>query len=583
MGPPSVEARARDLWTATDGTATVVDTARIAARLDGPQHHLVAIESGAEAPGLQALLGAVVGPGFRAKVDRAVPELTGTGALLYLLLDDMPGATLVSGYAMLHAGVVGNVVHDEYLDARGDLCAGWAVDASMMTIIKEQGINPTPLGPEAPPLTDGDDDLAFHPTDAARAVRDAPPAPTRRHGTPDRPVRRTRSRCSSATPTSTPTAWRRSSTSTPSTSPSTRRRARSSSIDPAPTCCRGRSARGPLASAGRLVGQPLADLRPWVRETFVGTSTCTHLNDVLRGVADVGRMIDLIDTAGDARSRAAIGAIACGSRPRISGPVRRQGRNRHRCRVGHRGRDRTARWPPKAPSVTVADLDATRAEAVVDAIVAAGGIARAQAVDVADPTAVAAMVADTVAAYGGLDVLHNNAAAIDRTPSTRTSSPATSRIWERVLAVNLTGPMLGCRFAIPAMLERGGGRHRQHRVGRRVLRQPHARGVRHLEGREWSRSPATWPRPTRDRKIRATRSRPASSSIAPYRTPDRVVGQPPSRVRTSPVTWPVGSATRRRSRPRSPTSPPTTPRSSPVRRLRIDGGLTVPSPLHRRD
>ena len=29
--------------------------------------------------------------------------------------------------------------------------------------------------------------------------------------------------------------------------------------------------------------------------------------------------------------------------------------------------------------------------------------------------------------------------------------------WDRVLAVNLTGPMLGCRFAIPAMLERGGG------------------------------------------------------------------------------------------------------------------------------
>ena len=129
MGAPIIEARARDLWTAADGTTTVVDVAHIAARLDGPQHHLETITSDPAVVGLDALIGAVVGPGFRAKVDRAVPDLRGTGSLLYLLLDDMPGATLVSGYSMLHAGVVGKVVvHDEYLDARGDLCAGWAVE-----------------------------------------------------------------------------------------------------------------------------------------------------------------------------------------------------------------------------------------------------------------------------------------------------------------------------------------------------------------------------------------------------------------------------------------------------------------------
>ena len=42
-----------------------------------------------------------------------------------------------------------------------------------------------------------------------------------------------------------------------------------------------------LASAVRLVGQPVADLRRVVRREFTGTSTCTHLNDVLRLLADV--------------------------------------------------------------------------------------------------------------------------------------------------------------------------------------------------------------------------------------------------------------------------------------------------------
>jgi len=49
-----------------------------------------------------------------------------------------------------------------------------------------------------------------------------------------------------------------------------------------------------IGSAARLAGMPLTDLRPWVRETFVGTTTCTHLNDVLRGLADLDQLIDVV-------------------------------------------------------------------------------------------------------------------------------------------------------------------------------------------------------------------------------------------------------------------------------------------------
>ena len=42
-----------------------------------------------------------------------------------------------------------------------------------------------------------------------------------------------------------------------------------------------------MASATRLAGVPITDLRRLVRREFKGTSTCTHLNDVLRLLADV--------------------------------------------------------------------------------------------------------------------------------------------------------------------------------------------------------------------------------------------------------------------------------------------------------
>jgi NAD(P)-dependent dehydrogenase (short-subunit alcohol dehydrogenase family) len=108
-------------------------------------------------------------------------------------------------------------------------------------------------------------------------------------------------------------------------------------------------------------------------------------------------------------------------------------------------------------AVTVADLDDAAAAAVVAEIAAAGGVARAQSVDVAVADSVAAMVADTVAAFGGLDVLHNNAAVIALNAEDQDVVTGDLDTWQRVLDVNLTGAMLGCRFAIPAMLERGGG------------------------------------------------------------------------------------------------------------------------------
>jgi NAD(P)-dependent dehydrogenase (short-subunit alcohol dehydrogenase family) len=124
---------------------------------------------------------------------------------------------------------------------------------------------------------------------------------------------------------------------------------------------------------------------------------------------------------------------------------------------GNIGAATARRLAGEGAAVTVADLDGDAAARIADAITGGGGTARAQVADVTDPDAVAAMVHDTVSEFGGLDVLHNNAAAIALNARDQDVVTMDLDTWHRVLDVNLTGPMLGCRFAIPAMLERGGG------------------------------------------------------------------------------------------------------------------------------
>ena len=110
-------------------------------------------------------------------------------------------------------------------------------------------------------------------------------------------------------------------------------------------------------------------------------------------------------------------------------------------------------------SVVVADLDEDGAQSVVGEIEAAGGSALAQQVDVSDEEAIRAMISATVETYGGLDILHNNAAALGPARPGRDMDIASMDVdvWDRTMAVNLRGVMLGCKHAIPAMLERGGG------------------------------------------------------------------------------------------------------------------------------
>lgn len=118
------------------------------------------------------------------------------------------------------------------------------------------------------------------------------------------------------------------------------------------------------------------------------------------------------------------------------------------------GRETAVAFAREGADVIVADIDLGSAAQTVAMIQAAHGSATVCAVDVSDDASVREMVSLATTRYGRLDVLHNNAywAPLNRSV-TETSLPE----WERTIAVTLTGVFLGCKHAIPAMIEGGGG------------------------------------------------------------------------------------------------------------------------------
>jgi len=117
------------------------------------------------------------------------------------------------------------------------------------------------------------------------------------------------------------------------------------------------------------------------------------------------------------------------------------------------------RLAAEGASVVVADVNMESATLTAGAIEDGGGRARAIEVDIAEESSVADLVERATSTYGGVDLLDNNAADTSSRAMVGDLDAVTidMALWDRILAVNLRGFVLTCRYAIPAMLERGGG------------------------------------------------------------------------------------------------------------------------------
>jgi NAD(P)-dependent dehydrogenase (short-subunit alcohol dehydrogenase family) len=103
--------------------------------------------------------------------------------------------------------------------------------------------------------------------------------------------------------------------------------------------------------------------------------------------------------------------------------------------------------------VAIADVSETAGPETVQLIKAAGGEAIFVKCDVAQAAEVQRLVQETVAAFGGLDVLHNNAGVV-RYGTVLELSEAD---WDFQLNTNLKAMFLTCKYSIPEMIKRGGG------------------------------------------------------------------------------------------------------------------------------
>ncbi|RIL04471.1 MAG: NAD(P)-dependent oxidoreductase [Proteobacteria bacterium] len=112
------------------------------------------------------------------------------------------------------------------------------------------------------------------------------------------------------------------------------------------------------------------------------------------------------------------------------------------------GRATAVRLASEGAQIFACDVDERGLAATVETITAAGGTAVAHRLDVADPAACRAAVAAAVARFGKLDVLCNIAGVM----SWGHASEISEAEWNRVVAINLSGPFFLCRAAIPHLL-----------------------------------------------------------------------------------------------------------------------------------
>jgi NAD(P)-dependent dehydrogenase (short-subunit alcohol dehydrogenase family) len=106
----------------------------------------------------------------------------------------------------------------------------------------------------------------------------------------------------------------------------------------------------------------------------------------------------------------------------------------------------------RAAAVVSADLDQELAQATADLVERAGARAHAVRCDVTSAEAVQRLMGETNSAFGGLDVLHNNAGIHETGISEHCRLEELSEaVFDRVCAVNLKGVWLTTKHAIPSL------------------------------------------------------------------------------------------------------------------------------------
>ena len=116
-----------------------------------------------------------------------------------------------------------------------------------------------------------------------------------------------------------------------------------------------------------------------------------------------------------------------------------------------------ARLGAEGALVVVGDISGAGAEATAQAILATGGSATAVSFDLADPASVRALIDSAVDEFGGVDLLFNVGSDMSMLRGDTDVVDIDLDVWNRTMTVTLRGYLASMKYAIPAMLTRGGG------------------------------------------------------------------------------------------------------------------------------
>jgi len=306
-GDVLLSGRGRDLATGAHGETTTVDAVAFEATIDFTRgQRVTAVRTSPPIEGIDALVGRGAGGGYRKYLNEIVEHQHLVGSLQFQLLDDLSGASLVSGYApqlaLAHRDGAGSDEEiaesadaTQIMLAMGDVCAGWRSGGTIMTSVESVGRPPMLQGPVAPTLDDLGDDLAWHPVAydmAPNGMRRIRRIDVARGLEPDAPlVVDAMFRDTHMDRAGTVTIvheYHLEAELAPDTFTVL-------SVEATPRVLPYRECPEAAASAGRVIGTTVAGLRARTRAEFVGASTCTHLNDVLRSLEDVEFLARSID------------------------------------------------------------------------------------------------------------------------------------------------------------------------------------------------------------------------------------------------------------------------------------------------
>lgn len=285
--PMHLNGRSRDLLTPGDGSSPVVLIEDSIQAVVEPDRTTTSLSTSTDRVDLQPLVGVKGGGGSRGRVVQQLPGEVAAGTPLYLLLDDLAGATLVSGFAYTHwrkkeedFDFNSPEVKARKISMEG-ICAGFQAGASAL------GVDGNPPAVHAiqpvPALIREDDPWAWH------ELVDVTEVSSRRSRRMD--------------------VWREGDQyvidaffQDAGTSPAGPRIAvheytiqvsvdalsgMVTTIKAIPQVLPFLECPMAAMNVGRLVGQPLREFRTIVNELLPGIDGCTHMNDALRALAEV--------------------------------------------------------------------------------------------------------------------------------------------------------------------------------------------------------------------------------------------------------------------------------------------------------